>query len=83
MFVEITFDNGYAGCETNEYLEVENEQEAEFYAEDFLTDYANSYSYVATGWGNDFESEEEEERYFENCYYSIREIVKEEYENYK
>lgn len=81
MFVEITFDNGYTECEVEEYMEVEDEEDAQCYAEDSLTDYAESYFYVATSWGNDFETEEEREEYFENCSYSIKEITQEEYED--
>ena len=78
MFVRINYSNGYCGCDESEVLEVENIEEAEAYAAESICDYAESYTYVATGWGEDFESGEEEEAYYKNCTFDIEEITEEE-----
>lgn len=83
MFVRINYSNGYCGCDGSEVLEVENIEEAEAYAAEGIYDYAEPYTYVATGWGEGFESEEEEEAYYENCTFDIEEITEEEYQEEK
>ena len=83
MFVRINYSNGYCGCDESEVLEVENIEEAEAYAAEGIYDYAELYTYVATGWNEDFESEEEEEAYYENCTFDIEEITEEEYQEEK
>ena len=83
MFVRINYSNGYCGCDGSEVLEVENIEEAEAYAAEGIYDYAEPYTYVATGWDEDFESEEEEEAYYENCIFDIEEITEEEYQEEK
>ena len=80
MFVRINYSNGYCGCDVSEVIEVETMEEAEFYASENLRSYAESYAYAAIGWDQDFESEEEEEDYFENCTFDIEEITEEEYQ---
>lgn len=83
MFVRITYENGYCGCEESVALEVENMEEAEAYATEGIVDYAESYEHVASGWNDDFESEEERDYYYENCIFRIEEITEEEYEEEK
>lgn len=83
MFVRINYSNGYCDCDESEVLEVENIEEAEAYAAEDIYDYAESNAYVATGWDEGFESEEEEEAYYENCTFDIEEITEEEYQEEK
>ena len=83
MFVRIIYSNGYCGCNESKVLEVEDIEEAENYAAESIYDYADSYAYVSTGWNTGFESEEEEEGYYENCTYNIEEITEEEYQEEK
>ena len=83
MFVRINYSNGYCGCDESEVLEVKDIEEAEAYAAEAIHDYAESYSYVSTGWEQDFESEEDEEAYYENCDFDITEITEEEYQEEK
>ena len=83
MFVRINYSNAYCGCDVSEVLEVENIKEAETYAAESIHDYAESYTYLATGWNECFESEEEEEAYYENCTFDIEEITEEEYQEEK
>lgn len=80
MFVRITYSNGYCGCDETEVLEVENMEEAETYASENVNQYGESYEHVATGWDEDFKSEEDRDYYYENCTYEIEEITKEEYQ---
>lgn len=49
-------------------------------AEDFAYDNGESYEHVATGWGSGWESEEEQEDYYQNCWCNWEEISKEEFE---
>ena len=83
MFVRINYSNGYCGCDESKVLEVENIEEAEAYAAEGINDYAESYTYVVRGWDEGFESEEEEEAYYENCTFDIEEITEEEYQEEK
>ena len=83
MFVRINYSNGYCGCDVSEVIEVENMKEAEDYAGENLRTYAEPYAYAAIGWDQDFESEEEEEDYFENCTFDIEEITEKEYQEEK
>ena len=80
MFVRITYSNGYCGCDETEVIEVENMEEAKTYAAEGVDNYAETYTYVATGWNEEFESEEEETEYYESCIYDIEEISEEEYQ---
>lgn len=80
MFVRITYSNGYCGCDDTEVIEVESMEDAEAYASECVNDYAETYTHVATGWDEGFESAEEEEMYYENCTYDIEEITEEEYQ---
>lgn len=79
MFVRITYSNNYCGCDEVDVMEVLNMKEAEDEATTHLQEYAENYDYVATGWGEDFESDEEREYYYENCSYEIEEITEKEY----
>ena len=83
MFVRINYSNGYCDCDESEVLEVENIKEAKAYAEEAIYGYAELYTYVATDWDGDFESEEDEETYYENCNFDIEEITEEEYQEEK
>lgn len=39
--------------------------------EDLVRDNAEGFEYLATGWGEDFETEEEREDYYADCGYDI------------
>lgn len=47
---------------------------------ELAADNGETYSYVATGWGEDFETEQDEESYYENLYCEWEEVSEEEYE---
>lgn len=82
QYVRICYDNGYAGCCDEHYLAFDDECTEEYingFVSEGLYDYAESYSHVASGWEG-FENEEDEEYYYENCYYDWEFISKEEWE---
>ena len=72
----ITFSNGYCGCDIEEEF-VGTYDEAVEYAKEYLPEYAESYSYVAFGWDEEY-TEEEYDYYFEDCGYNIVESEEEE-----
>lgn len=65
----VTFENGYCGCNMEEIIDGTYE-EAQDWAEESLIDYAETWTHIAFGWGEEF-TEEEFDSYFENCYYNI------------
>lgn len=86
MYYKMTFSNGYCGCEEEVYEEFNTKEEAEEYAEEYLTGWYCFYEPDARFIGNveDYESEEEYweayDEYQADCGYYIKEITKEEYE---
>lgn len=83
-YIKFYGGNGYCGCDFKQYKVYEDEEVNEDFlndvAEELGMDNAQSFEYVETGWDNDFESEEERDYYYENCYWSWEEVTKEEYE---
>lgn len=83
-YIKFYGGNGYCGCDFEQYKVYEDEEVDEDFlndvAEELGMDNAQSFEYVAVGWDNDFESEEERDYYYENCYWSWEEVTKEEYE---
>lgn len=82
-YIYFTGGTGYCGCDFDEYLEVPDDTPdsmLDSMAEDFAYDNGESYEHVATGWGNGWETEEEQESYYqEDCWCSWEEISEEEY----
>ena len=68
---KITFENCYCGCDVEETFEG-TEEEAREWADEYLPEYADNYSYVAFGWDEEPDPEEYD-NYVENCYYTITE----------
>ena len=84
-YIHFYGSNGYCGCDYNEYLEVEDdtpEYEIDRYSEEFAYEWAESYEYVATGWNETWESEEDRENYYEDAVSNAgwEEITKEDFE---
>lgn len=85
LYVKCFCENGYCGCDMEDVLTFEegtSEIEIDECIRDIAIDHAESFEYVATGWGNDFESDEDRDFYYENIDYSWKYITKEEYDNF-
>ena len=67
----ITFSNGYCGCDQEEEFEGTYE-EANDYAKEMLRDYAESMSYAAFGWDEEYD-EDEFDNYLADCGFDIEE----------
>lgn len=81
-YVKFSGGNGYCGCDFEEYVKFDYDVDEDFLDDclnDLVHDNAETFSYVATGWDGDWESEEEEERYYEDCSGSWEIITEEEY----
>nr|DAI57109.1 MAG TPA: hypothetical protein [Caudoviricetes sp.] len=75
-------DTPYAGTENTFYLAFENDVSESFLeecAEEFRTQNAQDYEYLATGWCEDWESDEEMEQYYESCSCYYLEISEDDY----
>jgi len=48
--------------------------------EEHICNNAESYEYLATGWGEDFESEEDRDNYYADCWGEWIDMTKEEFE---
>ena len=82
-YVKFHGETGYCGCDFDEYEKYDDNVTEEFLNEvldDMVHENGESFEYCATGWGNSWESEEEEDEYYENCSGSWEFITKEEYE---
>lgn len=76
----------YCGTDFEDVAEFEDtatDGEIDEYAAELAHDNGESYSYLCTGWGENFEDEEDEEIYYANCECGWTEITKEEYERMK
>lgn len=75
-YIVVEFSNGYAGCDSQEYLifsDNTTDSEIDVYCSEMLYEYAETYSYVARGWGNNW-TEEDEDLYYENCTFNWLEV---------
>jgi hypothetical protein len=81
-YIEVTRSNNYCGCDSWEYYifpDTATDEEINEYVADGMYDYAETYEYVATGgWDCDWESEEEREEYYNECFYNWRELTEQE-----
>lgn len=70
-YFEFVADTEFLGTSVSEVMALEDDEVENFpfdeYIEDMARDNAESYSYFATGYGEDWESVEEEEEYYENA----------------
>ena len=82
-YIRFYGDNGYAGCDWEEFAAVDDETEEcelDDRASDLANDWAESYENVAEGYDDGgWESEEAENEYYEGVWGSWKEISKEEY----
>ena len=85
IYVEFTGNAGYAGTDYEEYMTFEDDTtEAEINAtsDEIAYDNAETFEYVARGWAEKWDSEEEKEEYYDTAlsYCGWNYISKEEYE---
>ena len=82
-YIKFTVSNGYCGC-TNEHFEVFEDdmtnEDLDNYGRELARDNAETYAHAATGWDEDFESEDEEEEYYDNAECTWVELSKEDFE---
>lgn len=81
-YVKFEGGTGYCGCDFEEYgmyLDNITDSELDAILSDMVYENALSYEHVVTGWGEDFESEEERESYYEDTDGSWEFVSKEEY----
>lgn len=81
----IKFEGGapYCGTEFEDIAVFDNDtpdSEINEYAEELAHDNGETYSYLHTGWEGDFEDEDDEESYYEDCWCNWEEITQEKYE---
>ena len=77
---------GYCGTEQEFCLSFEEpltKEEQDDFCEEYSQEAFESFSYLATGWNEDFESEEEEESFREQCECDCIEITQKEYEEWE
>lgn len=84
MYFEVTFSNGYCGCDETIYIEAKDEKEVEEYAANYMSELYPAYE-DASQCLNDIEDYENEEDYWEDfacyqaeCDFMITEISEEE-----
>lgn len=85
-YIIVTRSNNYCGCDSEEcyiFPEGTSDIEIDEYIGEGMYDYAEQYDYVARGWGEDWESEEDEEAYYNDCSFDWHEATVEEREDYK
>ena len=88
-YVRFSLSNGYCGCRREDYVKhiVENDdisqsaidEHIQEWFENEMYEYLETYEYVATGWGEDWESEEDREAYYQGEYCNWEYITEEEY----
>lgn len=87
-YARFSLDNGYCGCQKEEYLKLtfeddttEEKIEETFkeYFEEEMYQYLETYEYVARGWDDDWETEEDEEAYYCGDYCGWELVSEEEY----
>ena len=82
VFVKFTGGDCYCECDFEEYMKFDHDVDEDFLdgcLDDLVADNAQAFEHVVTGWDGDWESEEEEERYYEDCSGSWKIITEEEY----
>lgn len=83
IYVKFSCGNGYCGCDIEDVLEFDNgtlEKEIDECIYDIARDNAESYEYVAFGWGDNEIDEEDYEAYYENVDFGWEYITKEEFD---
>ena len=67
-------ETAYCGTDIDLYFAEEGEIDEEEYCESMLQELFDSYSYLATGWGNESDDPDFEENFKADCHVYIEEI---------
>lgn len=84
-YVRFTAETPYCGTTIDEYQFFDDnitDEELGEIASEIIYHNAESFEYLATGWGEDFESEEDRESYYQDCTGGWDIISEEEYCNH-
>lgn len=81
----IIFEGGTDYCGTKftdwaTFADDTSDSDINDYANALARDNGESFEYLHTGWGGEFEDEEDKESYYAGCYCEWTEVTKEEYE---
>ena len=82
-YIRFEFGTDYCGTDNTEYQALADsvsDNEINEIANDLANENAEQYTYLATGWDDDWESEEDEASYYEGIWYEWEEISEEEYQ---
>lgn len=82
-YIIATRNNGYCGCDETEcyiFPEGTTDREIDKYIEEGMYDYAENYEYLFEG---DWESEDEAQEYYNNCYFDWHDASENDIEDYE
>lgn len=85
-YIRFTGGTGYCGCDFDEVEVFDDDtpdSDIDDCADDMARDNGESFEYCATDWGEDFETEEDRDAYYEDCWCNWEEISEEEYKEIK
>ena len=85
-YIIATRNNGYYGCDETEYYifpEGTTDKEIDKYIEEGMYDYAEDYVNSVRGYDKDWENEDEEQEYYDNCCFDWRDASENEIEDYE
>ncbi len=83
-YIKFFGGTGYRGCDFEDYLCVSDDyldSDLDSLAQELAEDNAESYKYIARGYEDEWESEEDRLSYYGDTYCDWEEITKEEYES--
>lgn len=83
------FDCGFAGAEDVHFLIADNDEQVQEYMMEGLPEYVSSYSYLAQGYWDDEDKDEEDwydsqeyEDFANDCYFDFWEVTEDDVDNY-
>ncbi len=82
-YIKFIGGNGYCGCDIEEYKTFKDGYPDELidqYARELAESNGEDFEHIATGYDGEFETEEERESYYEDCWCNWEEITLEEWE---
>lgn len=77
-YYKFTATTPYCGTDSVEFVEKEEpmtQNEIDLYCAEFAQENGEAYAYLAYGWDEDWESEEDEENYYADCICTCEELT--------